>query len=69
MCSSIETGLTYFSVLVPFSKHPTEWHPTSSTGPFKVLSRGFFRSQEAAIKWAVDHLQGQPYEIREYPLV
>lgn len=57
----------YHSVLIPFSDCPTRWHPTESTGPFKVLSRGAFATREDAHAWAGNNLANQPYEVKEYP--
>jgi hypothetical protein len=51
---------TYYSVHIPFSKTPTEWHPTSSTGPFAVLSRGKFSTVQQAHDWAQEHLGYKP---------
>lgn len=51
---------TYYSVHIPFSKTPTEWHPTSSTGPFAVLSRGKFSTVQQAHDWAREHLGYKP---------
>jgi hypothetical protein len=58
----------YFSVLVPYVKPhlATQWHPTSPSGPFAVLSRGAFRTKQAARRWAKAHLNGSPYELRRY---
>jgi hypothetical protein len=56
----------YFSVLVPYvePEYSTEWHPTTSTGPFAVLTRGIFGTEGEAIKWARKHLEGTPYSIK-----
>jgi hypothetical protein len=53
----------YYTVLVPFSERPTQWHPTTSTGPFAVLTRGAFRTRAEAVAWADDKLCAQPYEL------
>lgn len=54
----------YFSVLVPWSDAPTKWHPTSKSGPFSVLTRGAFSTEDAAHAWAKNNLEGHPYEVR-----
>lgn len=54
----------YFTVLVPWSATPTEWHPTEDTGPFAVLTRGAFRNEDDARYWAITHLKGEPYSLR-----
>jgi hypothetical protein len=55
----------YFTILVPFVpyKLATEWHPTESTGAFKVLTRGNFKTIEDAIAWGKAKLEGTPYSI------
>jgi hypothetical protein len=58
----------YFSVVVPFSKRPTEWHPSSPVGPFSTLTRGAFASEYLAHQWAFLHLEGQEYSVRFYSL-
>lgn len=55
---------TYYTVIVPWSDTPTEWHPTTPIGPFSRLSRGAFKTIELAGQWAADHLNGQPFEIK-----
>jgi hypothetical protein len=52
----------YFTVLIPFSEHPTEWHPTDPD--FAPLSRGVFSTKQEAHDWAAAHLDGQPYGIK-----
>jgi hypothetical protein len=54
----------YFTLLIPFSEAPTEWHPTERTGPFCVLSRGAFATEAEATAWATEKLAGQPYELK-----
>lgn len=56
---------TYFTVQIPFSKKPTKWHPTDSSGPFSILTRGAFKSEKAASAWADEHLDGQPYTVKK----
>lgn len=55
----------YYTLLVPFVpyKLATEWHPTEDTGPFKVLSRGNFKTVEDAIAWGKEKLDGTPYSV------
>lgn len=57
-----QTG--YYTILIPWSDTPTEWHPTDKTGPFSVLSRGAFRTEDKAHGWATKHLAGNTYTIR-----
>lgn len=54
----------HFTVLVPWSDTPTQWHPTEKTGPLSVLCRGAFRTRREAEQWANEKLQFQPYELR-----
>jgi len=56
----------YYSLSIPHSSTPTEWHPTEATGPFAVLSRGAFATEAEAHEWARTHLAGQPYSVREF---
>lgn len=49
----------YFTVLIPWSDTPTEWHPTDKS--FCPLTRGCFKSEIAARLWASQFLAGQPY--------
>jgi hypothetical protein len=51
---------TYYSVHIPYSKTPTEWHPTTKTGPFSTLSRGKFSTVQEAHDWAREHLGYKP---------
>jgi hypothetical protein len=57
----------YYTLLIPFSETPTEWHPTDRTGPFATLTRGAFATAEQASAWADDKLAGQPYTVRWVP--
>lgn len=61
----------YFSVLLPYTDDtPTVWHPTEAAGPFRVLSRGAFRTRVLAHRWARRHLQPfHPYRLRHYRAV
>jgi hypothetical protein len=45
---------------------PSKWHPTETTGPFAVLSRGAFPSKWEAEAWAQEELQGAPASMRRY---
>lgn len=56
----------YYSVHVPWSDKPTQWHPTEKTGPFAVLTRGAFPTEELAHAWATENLAGQPYTVEEH---
>ena len=45
--------VTMFTVAIPYvAVGATEWHPTKSTGPFSVVSRGSFQTRRAARRWA-----------------
>lgn len=57
----------HYSVIVPWSDTPTEWHPTERTGPFATLVRGAWTTPEAAHAWAAKYLKGQPYSVRFTP--
>lgn len=58
--------ISYFTVVLKFtSDSPTRWHPTQSVGPFSVLSRGSFRSEDMAHAWAEKHVPGHSYEVAE----
>jgi hypothetical protein len=59
-----QTG--YYTILIPWSDTPTEWHPTGKGpyGPFEVLSRGAFRTEPEAHCWATKHLAGNTYTVR-----
>lgn len=61
-----ETVEAYYTILVPYvgPKYKTPWHPDKPTGPFAVLSRGAFKTEEAAIEWAQTHLKGTPYTLK-----
>lgn len=66
MTNAIIEGRPYWTLLVPFvpSAYATEWHPTESTGPWAVLTRGAFDTEGEAIEWARAHLHGTPYTLR-----
>jgi hypothetical protein len=57
--------MRYYTVVIPWSEKPTQWHPTEATGPFATLVRGCFSSEEAAHNWALSCLEGQPYSVRK----
>jgi hypothetical protein len=61
---------SYYSLSVPWEPNPakrTAWHPTESTGPFKTLSRGAFKTVAEAHAWARKHLgAGAHYTIRKH---
>jgi hypothetical protein len=55
----------YYTVLIPYDPlRPSEWHPTTSKGPFSVLTRGAFKSKKAARDWADTHLNSDRYEVK-----
>lgn len=56
----------YWTVLVPYvsPKFQTQWHPLCKAGPFAVLSRGAFATEDLAIAWAQKNLNGTPYTIK-----
>lgn len=56
----------YLSIILRYVPEGTVWHPTDKTGPFSVLSRGCFRSVQAARKWAEQNIPGHTYETRVY---
>lgn len=58
----------YFSCLVPYvhEEFQTEWHPGESYGPFCVLTRGAFKTENDAVRWAREHLNGTPYRVVKY---
>lgn len=56
----------YYSVRIPWSDTPTQWHPTSRTGPMSVLTRGAFKTKGEAIEWADKHLRGEPYDVATF---
>ena len=54
----------HWSVLIPWSDTPTEWHPTERTGPLSVLVRGAFKTEGDLIAWCERHIPGHPYTKR-----
>lgn len=60
----------YYTVVVPYvpTRFQTEWHARDSDPPgLRTLTRGSFGTQEEAIIWGRDHLNGMPYEVRLIP--
>ena len=55
----------YFTIRIPFVPYrlATEWHPTEATGGFSVLTRGNFKTVEAAVAWGKEKLGGCPYSV------
>lgn len=56
----------YYTIRVPFLPYPietTKWHPTDSSGPFSVLTRGVFATLAEAVAWGRANLNGTPYSI------
>ena len=64
---AINDSILYYTVVIPYSDQPTEWHPTARHGPFSRLQRGAFKTSEQASQWAINHLKGQPYEVKPIP--
>lgn len=60
------TEKIYHSVLIPYSEDPSIWHPTESTGPFAVLTRGAFDTVTQAHEWACVNIPGYDYSVKEY---
>lgn len=57
----------YYSLSIPYtSKNATVWHPTSSHGPFNVLSRGCFRTESEAHAWADRNIPGHEYSLTQH---
>ncbi len=59
--------VSYWTIIIPFvpKKFQTEWHTNDPEGSFKTISRGTFDTEEDAIQWGKDHLNGCPYSLRE----
>jgi len=57
----------YYTVIVPFvsPEFRTEWH-ADDRAPHAgaTLTRGAFRTIDAAIAWGRDHLRGAPYSVK-----
>lgn len=61
-----EEPRTYWTVIVPWvDGSPTPWHPTDKN--FSPLSRGNFKTQALAVKWARNYLDGHPFSLKECP--
>lgn len=58
----MNNDLSYFTVKIPPSKKPTEWH--SDCG--ETLTRGVFKSEYLAHQWAHTHLEGNAYAVYFY---
>jgi hypothetical protein len=59
-----ESWMNYFTVQIPYvSRGRTEWHPTASSGPESVLTRGAFKTAKAAREWAKKHLKGSTFGV------
>lgn len=56
----------YFTVVIPYSKTPTKWHPRVEG---ESLGRGAFPTIPEAQDWATTHLNGQPYTIQKHEAV
>lgn len=56
----------YYTIIIPFvpREFATEWHPTEDKGPFMRLTRGNFKTVDAAITWGREKLAGTPYEVK-----
>jgi hypothetical protein len=59
-----QADIAYYSVIIPWSDNPTQWHPTDKG--FSPLSRGAFTEEAKAHDWAKDNLEGQPYTVKPY---
>jgi hypothetical protein len=57
--------MSYFTLHVPYSEKPTQWHPTEKTGPFSVLCRGAFPTEKRAHEWADKNIKGYDYTVKE----
>lgn len=50
-------GPDYYTIAIPFTaQHATEWHPTTDSGPFAVLTRGAFHTLSEARAWGIKYL-------------
>ena len=59
-----QTVRGYYTILIPWSDRPTQWHPTEKSGPFSTLSRGAFKNKADARAWAEKSGIGQSYRIK-----
>lgn len=68
MRSMLRREYGHFTCFIPWEPDAakrTEWHPTENTGPFKVLSRGAFKSRALAHQWADEKLGvGATYTVK-----
>ena len=57
-----------YSVFVHFAPPSvaTPWHPTTSEGPFAVLTRGAFETTGEAHAWARRNLNGTRYDVAPF---
>ena len=55
---------TYYTVRVFWAPRPNQWTPTEQTGPLSVLTRGAFKTYDEALCWALDNLDGAPYQVQ-----
>ena len=55
----------YYTVVIPYVDRlfSTMWHPTEKEGTMSSLTRGCFKTQTDAIRWAQRELNGTPYSI------
>lgn len=59
--------MNYYSVVIPFTiVRPTIWHPTEPSGPFRVITRGAFKTRRQAHAWAARNIPGHRYRLRLY---
>jgi hypothetical protein len=61
-CIASGNPTSYFTILIPWSDTPTQWHPTRRD--CCPITRGAFRSVSAANDWARENLNGQPCEVK-----
>jgi len=55
----------YYTVLIPWSDRPTQWHPTEKG--FSPLSRGAFKTKAEARAWVEKHGIGSAHSIKRIP--
>lgn len=56
----------YYTIVLAYEPHGSPWHPIESTGPFAVVSRGSFRTEEEAHAWALLQIPGYHYVVRSF---
>jgi hypothetical protein len=55
----------YYTVVIPYVESGrTEWHPTEQRGPFSVITRGAFDTEEEARSWGNTHLGGAFFNVK-----